>query len=312
MRGTYHRPDHSVGVAIGLVVLSFLLMTFDIRSSQAGVAATLRNGAQTVAAPVQTGVNAIVDPIVDFGDGLANLAGLREENARLRSDLEESQLDAARVPNLENQIAQLRALLDLDLSNDLALISAEVTARGGALEQSFTIDQGASNGVLAGHPVIDDKGALVGVVSEVTDTTAIVIPIIARDAPGITVRLDNGQRGSVRGQGTTLVLEVFEASEPVEEGQLLQTFGSDRFPKDLDVGIVVASALPTGQVIRVEVAPIVDIDRLRFVAVVPWPSEEPVPEEPVVPVESTDTTIDPAAESGDGEEGGDPAEDTQP
>ncbi|MDH3500809.1 MAG: rod shape-determining protein MreC, partial [Acidimicrobiia bacterium] len=279
MIGGYHRPDRSAFVAIGLTVISFLLMTFDIRSSQSGVAETLRNGAQTVAAPIQRLVNAIVDPVVDFGDGLANLANLRAENERLRVDLEEARRQAASVAVLEAQIEQLRILQGLQLSDNLddILIPAELTARGGTLELSFTIDKGRADGVLEGHPVIDLQGALIGVVSAVTDTTATVIPITARSGrPSVTVRVgDTDEVGAVSGQGTNmLLLEVFEAVQPVEQGQLVRTLGSDRFPRDLDIGIVVEDAVPLAQVVRVQVEPLVDFDRIRFVGVIPWPPEQ--------------------------------------
>ena len=301
MIGGYHRPDRSAFVAIGLTVISFLLMTFDIRSSQAGVAETLRNGAQTIAAPLQRSVNTVVDPVVDFSDGLANLANLRAENERLRTELEEARREAASVAVLESQIEQLRILQGLRLSDNLedSLIAAELTARGGALELSFTIDKGRSSGVLVGHPVIDLNGALIGIISAVTDSSATVVPITARsDRPGVTVRIgDTDEVGTVGGQGTdTLVLSVFDATQPVEEGQLIRTLGSDSFPPDLDIGIVLENALPLAQVIRAPVEPLVDFDRIRFVGVIPWPPEEtpdlPVEEEPP-PEEGATSPADP-------------------
>jgi rod shape-determining protein MreC len=306
MIGGYHRPDRSASVAIGLTVISFLLMTFDIRSSQSGVAETLRNGAQTVAAPVQQVVNAVVDPIVDFADGLANLAAYRTENERLRAELEEARADSVRVASLEAEIELLRSLQGLQLANDLdsILIPAEVTGRAGALDLSFTIDQGSADGVLVDFAVINLQGALVGIVSSVTDTTATVVPITARsDAPGVRVRVgETAEVGIITGQGTDeLVLSVFDAVQPVKQGMLVRTRGSDRFPPDLDVGLVLEDAVPLAQVIRVGVEPLVDIDRLRFVGVVPWPPEEVPVDEPEESVadEGTPSEGDPNAADGD-------------
>lgn len=310
MRSPYRRPDRSAGVAIGLVVISFLLMTFDIRSSQAGVAETLRNGAQTIAAPLQSVVNRVVDPIVDFGDGLANITGLREENDRLRERIDELEVQVAESENLRNTLDQALLLLGLELGEDLdeILIASQVTARGGALDLSFTIDKGRDDGVLEGHPVIDNTGALVGVISEVTAAAATVVPITSRQAPGITVRLSSGTQGSVTGQGTDrLLLQIFDPTEPVLDGTLLTTFGSDLYPRDLDVGIVLEAAVPQSGLISVDVQAVADFDRLEFVAVIPWPPD--IPDEPVVvpadeqpaegdPEEATDTTTA-------GDEGGD-------
>ena len=104
---SYRPADRSTFVAIGLVAISFLMMTFDIRASNQGVGGTLRNGVQTVAAPVQTALNAVIDPVVDFADGLANLAGLRQENDRLRSRIEDLERDVIQVGALEADIAEL-------------------------------------------------------------------------------------------------------------------------------------------------------------------------------------------------------------
>ncbi len=277
---SYGRSDRSTFVAIGLVVISFLMMTFDIRSSSQGIGGTLRNGVQTVVAPVQTAMNAVIDPVVDFADGLANLAGLRLENERLRNRIEDLEREVIHVANLEADVAELSELLDLRLLNNLQdiAVNAEVTGRGGTFEQSFTINKGTTDGIQQGQPVVDSRGALVGVIAEVSENSASVIPITSRDAPGVTVRLPNGARGIVEGQGTgRLVLSVLDAGERVLEGQLLQTYGpfgtSDAYPKGLDVGTVTASATPSAGSIRVQVQPLADLDRVEFVAVIPWPPD---------------------------------------
>ena len=282
---SYGRPDRSTFVAIGLVVISFLMMTFDIRASNQGIGGTLRNGVQTMVAPVQTAMNAVIDPVVDFADGLANLAGLRLENERLRSRIEDLEREVVQVANLQADVDELSQLLDLRLFGNLQeiAVNAEVTGRGGTLEQSFTINKGTADGIQQGQPVVDARGALVGVVSDVSEHSASVIPITSRQAPAVTVRLPNGVRGAIEGQGTgRLVLSILDAKERVLEGQLLQTYGpfgtSDAYPKGLDVGTVLNSATPRAGAIRVQVQPMADLDRVEFVAVIPWPPEPTGPE----------------------------------
>ena len=277
---SHGRPDRSTFVAIGLVIISFLMMTFDLRSDSQGVGGTLRNGVQTMVAPVQTAMNAVIDPVVDFADGLANLAGLRLENERLRNRIEDLEREVVQVGTLEADVAELRELLDLRILGNLQdiAVNAEVTGQGGTFESSFTINKGTDDGIQQGQPVIDSRGALVGVIADVSENSASVIPLTSPQAPGITVRLPNGVRGSVEGQGNgRLVLSILEAGERVLEGELLQTFGpfgdSDAYPKGLDVGTVLASATPQAGTIRVQVAPLADLDRLEFVAVIPWPPE---------------------------------------
>ncbi len=254
-------------------------MTLDIRASRGGLGADLRNTAQVVVAPFQAAVNAVVTPVVSFSDGLSNLAGLREENQRLRNRIESLERAAAQVGHLEAQVSELETLLALRLGEDLyqLAVSAEVTARGGTLDPTLTINRGTGDGVHPGQPVVDGQGALIGLVSEASEAGANVIPITSRRAPAVTVRLPDGQRGVVTGQGAgTLGLSILEASDPVEGGELLVTYGpygdSNAYPKDLDVGIVAEAAVPQFGIISVRVEPMGDLERLEYVAVIPWPS----------------------------------------
>jgi rod shape-determining protein MreC len=288
----YGRSDRAAFIAVGLIVISFLMMTFDLRASSQGVGGTLRNGVQTVVAPIQSAMLAVIEPVVDFADGLANLAGLRLENERLRERIEDLERDVVHVGNLESDVEELRELLDLRLLGDYQEIAvfAEVTGRGGTFEQSFTINKGTADGIQQGQPVVDARGALVGVIAEVSEHSASVLPITSRQAPGVTVRLPNGVRGTVEGQGTgRLTLTILDARERVLEGQLLQTYGpfgsSDAYPKSLDVGTVLSSATPEAEVIRVPVDPLADLERIEYVAVIPWPPDpgSPATEESVDP-----------------------------
>ena len=277
-RRSERRTDRSAFVAIMLLAISLLLMTFDVRSSDEGIGATLRNVAQFLVAPIQAGVNVVITPIVEFTDGLANLAGLRDENQRLRDRIAELEAEVIHVDHLEARVDELNTLLGLRLVDDLheLAVTAEVTGRAGTLDPTLIIDRGTDDGVHAGQPVIDSQGALVGVVFEATQRVATVTPITSRRAPGVTVRLADGRRGIVEGLGTGILeLSILDADAPVRPGELLTTYGpfgeSNSFPKGLDVGTVVASASPRSGVVRVEVTPIGDVDRLEYVAVIPWP-----------------------------------------
>lgn len=231
-----------------------------------------------MAAPIQAGVNAVVTPVIDFADGLANLGGLRQENERLRERIAELESEAVRVGHLEDQVEELGVLLGLRLEDDLQelAVAAEVTGRAGNLDPTLLINRGTDDGVHTGQPVVDGQGALIGVVSDAGERSSVVTPVTSRRAPAVTVRLADNRRGIVEGQGTGgLRLSILDADAPVSEGELLITFGpygdSDSYPKGLDVGTVSEPASPRSGVIRVDVAPLGDSDRVQYVAVIPWP-----------------------------------------
>lgn len=303
--------------ALATVVLTaaaLLLMTFDIRSSSRGVGGTMRDGLQTVLSPIQSAVNAVVDPVLDFAGGLANLAGLRSENQRLRERIVELERETAQASHLRSRASELEALLGLQLSDGLqeTAVSAEITGRAGALDRSYIIDKGTRDGVQEGQPVVDAQGALLGVVAEVSEAGAAVIPLTSRRAPGITVRLSDGRRGVVEGQGAgRLLLSVLNASAPVWAGDYLETFGpygaSDSYPKGLAVGTVRESASPRSGAIQVPVDPLVDLERTEFVAVIPWPPSPDQLEESLGAASPPEDAAVPESEGGEpaaGESGG--------
>lgn len=270
--------DRSAFVAIILLIVSLGLMTYDVRSSNEGFGAALRNGAKFVATPIQAAINAVVEPVVGFADGLANLAGLRQENERLRERIAELEGEVIRVGHLEDQVEELGLLLDLRLEGDLQelAVRAEVTGRAGILDPTLFINRGIDDGIHPGQPVVDGQGALVGVVLEALERSSVVLPIASRRAPAVTVRLADDRRGIVEGLGADgLQLSIFDAALPVEEGELLVTFGpygdSHSYPKGLLVGTVMAPASPRSGVIRVSVIPMGDLDRVEYLAVLPWP-----------------------------------------
>ncbi len=280
------RSDFATQMMIGLVVVAFLAMTFDIQTSGEGLPGTLRSGAQRLFAPLQTAAAFVVDPVVDFVDGVANIAGLREENAALRETIAGLQDEVARTQVDANELESLQTLLSLELP-DASLVPtyARVLAGGDTFDASFTIDKGVDDGVLVGNPVLDGRGNLVGTVIDSFAKTALVTPIVAPQV-AVPVVTAGGMRGLADGIGEGLHLTIFDAEQPVLEGELLLTAGSDRYPPDLPVATLPASVLPEAgtRVIRVAAQPVADLDRLRFVVVVQWPvAEEPVTTTTTVP-----------------------------
>jgi rod shape-determining protein MreC len=297
--GSPRRGTITLGV---LVLISFLLMTFDIRSSGEGLTQTFRNGAQTVFSPFQQAAQAVIDPVVDAFDALANLASLREENDRLRAEREEllSRLAEAETALVEND--QLRALLALkDQFPDYTLTTAAVISGGDSFDLRFTISKGANEGMVVGSAVVDDGGALIGFIVEVGETTATVAPVIAS---GVVVQVvtDGGDPGVISGQGTEdeLRLEIYDASAPLGVDSVLKTFRhDDSTPNGLDVAIVTAPALiNVSKIDTNSVVPFVDFTRLQFVTVLGVPAElvdEPIDDttpDTTGTTESTDTTTD--------------------
>ena len=162
---SFRRFDRATYLLIGLIVVSFMLTTLDVRGDQGGLGEGLRDGAQTIFSPLQKAATAVTRPIVGFIDGVSNLAGLREENDRLRQQLAELEAAAQETETLQARVEQLEREADLDVPGELTAITARIFADGASdFDRVRFIDKGSESGLVNGQAVIDgNTGGLVGI-----------------------------------------------------------------------------------------------------------------------------------------------------
>ncbi len=290
---TNQRFARSTALFISLITLSFLLMTFDIRTEGGGVIGTLRDGARTLFDPVQSAVTAVVRPVADAVDGLVNLAGLRSENDRLREQLEDANRILVETESIRSENEVLRELLQLELPGELLSRStvARVQAGGSSnFDLSIVLDKGADEGIAIGQPVVNLQG-LVGHIETVTSQSSTVKLLIDPDH-AVAVRLaPSDYVGTAEGRGSSdLKFVSSRADGPVAAGEVVVTF-PNRYPAGLVVGTVARSAEPAaGAGIQTTIDPAVDFERLDFVRVIFFlPDADQGEEEPA--------EVDPADES---------------
>ncbi len=290
---TNQRFARSTALFISLITLSFVLMTFDVRTEGGGVTGTLRDGVRTLFDPVQSAVTAVIRPVADAADALVNLAGLRTENDRLREDLQEANRVLAETEGIRTENEVLRELLQLELPGELLTQSvvARVQAGGSSnFDFSVVLNKGADEGIAIGQPVVNLEG-LVGYVDSVTSHSS-TIKLLTDPDHAVAVRLATTQFvGTAQGRGSgDLKFISSRADGPVEEGEVVVTF-RNRYPADLVVGTVAQSAEPAaGAGIQTTITPAVDFERLDFVRVIFFlpggddtPAEDEVPEGEEVP-----------------------------
>lgn len=287
----FRRFDRSTSLFIGLLIVSFLTATIDVRSQGAGIGDTLRDGTQSLFSPLQQAASVVTRPVVGFVDGVSNIAGLTDENERLRDRVRELEAQVQEVAGLQNRLEELERINGLDPPGDLTAITAHIFSVGvSPFDHIRWINRGSEDGVVIGHTVVDEDG-LVGRVDYVDEKTARV-RLITDTRNGVGVRdLDTNETGVVEGQGSgPLRLRMFNAVEPIEEGHLIVTEGG-RYAPGVVVGSVAEDAVAkAGFSLIADVTSAVDFSRIDFVKVlVGWlPSEftgpvetgDPVPEAP--------------------------------
>ncbi len=278
--------DNPTFVFIVLVLVSFVLMTFDAqRTQQTGFVGILRNGAAALFGPVQRSVDFVADPVFEFVSGVASIATLRQQNETLVRENEEFRARIQEVSRLELENEQLRALLDLESQLELETIPIVADVTGATDDGGLLIAKGKDDGVTVGMPVLNESQLLIGRVVQATDQQAVAELLIDSTDAVIVDTLD-GVTGVVTGTGRVgeLRLSVEFGALYIPEGTVFTTAGFG-LPRGLQVGYAEEELVPLGDtIIDARITPFADLSRLpRFVLILPIlerPGEEQPPDPP--------------------------------
>lgn len=269
--------DRPTGIFIGLIVISLVLITLDLRAEGAGLGSTLREGTQSVFTPVQEAFSTATRPVADFFESLSDLFSLREENRQLRERLAEAERQVQESESIRIRVHELELLLDVDPPEDVDTITARVLAIGvSEFDHLRVIDKGSNDGVALDMPVVDE-GGLIGRVVAVTDTVARVM-LITDPTLVVAVRVERtGETGVLRGRGSgPMSLEMFNTDAAVVEGDLLVT-ADGRFPAGIPVARVRESARSeVGFALRTTADPASAVTRIDFVKVLVFTRDDAV------------------------------------
>ena len=206
------------------------------------------------------------------------LRDLRAEYNSVVEQLREYERTAGDVAALEAENRRLREVLDFGETLGTRNIPARVIAKEpGSFFRGVTINKGRTSGVRRDYPVIANQGGvqgLVGRVSEVGITTAVVMPLF--DAQSyVAARLARSRyEGLVNGEGLGTELLTMRyvdktARSQVSAGDMVITSGMQSiFPEGIAIGTVEAiqgRAYETS--LQIELRPIVDFGKLEYVFV---------------------------------------------
>lgn len=267
-------------VLLGLVVGSLLLLTASFGESAGGGLGAIQRGVSTVLTPVQEGASRALKPVRDGVGWVGDTFDAKGENEQLRADLAQARRFKVDAEALRRENAQMRDLLDLNdrlQIQDMGLVAARVIGRTpNVLNQVVKINQGSSDGVRPGHPVVTGRG-LVGTVDTVTPNSAFVTLVTDADfGAGVKIS-EGGITGTVRpaaGAPRELRMEDTEATDDVRRDDTLVTSGTSDpefpspFPPDVPIGKVTEVEDPGSDSQVIHVMPFVDVRDLDFVEVI--------------------------------------------
>ena len=220
--------------------LAILLMVADARWK---MTQPLRVVAATLLQPVQSVLLAPVRAWEMAGHYVAGVEEARALQARSQQQLAAQAERVTRMVQLERENEALRELLALRPRIEVDTLAAEVLydARD-PYTRKVVIDQGRSQGVTLGSPVIDERG-VVGQVTRVYPATAEVTLVTDKDAAVhvVNVRTQHSGVAYCLPQTTGMELRFMAGNADVQAGDELQTSGLDGiYPAGVPVAKVVS------------------------------------------------------------------------
>ena len=268
--------------------LSFLLMVADAKF---GVTQPLRATLATLLQPVERvlslpveGAQRAASYAQGLDDALAAEAAARVELARVAQQ-------AHRAEQLNEENEQLRALLNMRPSLVPPSQAAEILYQASDLySRKVIIDRGEKDGIVAGSPVVNERGVL-GQVSRVYPLISEVTMLTDKDAaiPVLNSRTQarSAAFGIDDGSGERgMELRFMASNADVQPGDVLTTSGIDGvYPPGVPVATVVAvdRVIDSGFA-RIALKPVAPSDAVRHVLVLqPTATLLPPPPAAVVP-----------------------------
>lgn len=200
-----------------------------------------------------------------------------EEYQNLKQQLEETKHLTVKNEELEKQLRELQALLEINnILSDYTYTNATVIHRDLEYWQdTITIDKGEQDGITIDMPVVVKEG-LIGKVVQTTTFTSTIRLLTANNASDrISVKINNqddyayGILSKYNAKKNTYTIEGIAQNIEVEEDSLVTTTGmGDLFPSGIVIGKVVGITTDNFDLAKVlEVKTDVDFDNITYVTV---------------------------------------------
>jgi rod shape-determining protein MreC len=263
------------------VALSVALLTAYFGESGGGFLHALQRGAQEALAPIETGASRALKPVRDLFGWVGDTIDAKDENERLKREVERLRAEVARAQTARRDARELRGLVGLRRDEGFPQGTRPVTSRVIARSptvwySSVKIDKGSDDGVRADQPVIA-AGGLAGKVTSVTGGSAQVTLLTDASSAVSAQVMPEGANGIVKpevGNPRDLLLDFVEKGRRVTEGTTVVTsgFSSSRveslFPRGIPIGTVTEVDLDEIELYqRVHIKPFADIRRLDWLQV---------------------------------------------
>ena len=259
-----HRP---LALLAGAVLAQVLLLAFQIKREHD--VRLIRYWAAEIVTPLERGATWSISKVSGIWGGYVALHGAREENARLRGEVDQLQLRNRALESEAAEAQRLGALLNFrEAHPEAPMLAAQVIgASADPSSHTLFLNRGERDRVRRNMAVITPDG-IVGKIVEVFPATAQLLLINDKDSGVGALLADTRTHGVVKGSGEPAPrMDYVVNDEKVHAGEIILTSGEDRiFPKGLLIGSI-SSASPANPFQMIHVQTAARLDRLEDVLI---------------------------------------------
>jgi rod shape-determining protein MreC len=272
------RPRNTL---ILLVLVSLTIITLDARGGFHRITSGVRSVAADAFAPVRSGVDDITEPVGSFLAGSVHYGAVRQQNQKLQAEIDQLEQQKASQQDIDDQMRQLTALLNLPFLQSLQTVPAEVTDFGSSnFAATIDISVGRDQGVQLNMPVVGTAGGEGGLVGQVVqrNNNSATVRLVTDGQSAVGVRYQTAAGSSLAvlsgtGWGKPLTAQLIPSNTPLADGALFSTSGTPgaEYPAGIPVARVVTHRNGiTSSEETVTLEPVADLAQLRYVSVVLW------------------------------------------
>lgn len=223
------------------LALSVLIITLDFRGGSTGPLDTVKEVSQAIVAPIQRGLTTVTRPVGNFFSSIADLANLREENNKMRAELDSLRTEVAQARDVVDENLELRRYFDLDVPwFAQKRVAAQIVADApGNYKWAVVIDKGRNDGIRRDMAVISADG-LVGKIIQADARQATVLLLIDPEAGSSAMTEEGSLTGLIsgNGEGEPLSFQFVEKDEDVTVGDRVFTSNFSVFPRGIPIGYI--------------------------------------------------------------------------
>jgi len=263
-KGNRKRSPKSSGILRQILIFAICVAMMVLGKIDISAVNSIRTALTGFVSPIADVVSVPFRAVYTMVDSMQAVANLREENIRLKEDVDRLRQWRRKAEILQNENRQLRSVSGVVIPDGTTPVAARVIAvNADSFAHSVLINVGANAGIKKGNAVTTTDG-LVGIVISVgakhsqillvTDINALIPVILSSSSwPAVTAGMNS----------TELDLRFLPAEATPNLDDLVQTSGH---------GGVLPPGIPVGRISevhlnRIKVRPVVDLQRLGYVSV---------------------------------------------